>query len=116
MKGEKHMSKARILNIIQTECKPENDAKFNKWYNEVHIPMLMKFKGVKKVTRYRLIDEKANRPQYLAVYEFDNMKDFAEFPKSKAFQDAIAEMEGTWGAGKPDIRLAMVADPIKSFG
>ena len=110
------MSKARILHIIQTECKPEDEARFNKWYNEVHVPMLMKFKELKKVTRYRLIDEKASRPQFLAVYECDNMKDFGEFPKSKAFQDAIAEMVGTWGDGKPDIKLALVADPIKTFG
>jgi antibiotic biosynthesis monooxygenase (ABM) superfamily enzyme len=110
------MSKARILHIIATDCKPEHEVRFNKWYNEVHVPMLMKFKGVKKVTRYKLIEEKASRPQFLAVYEFDNMKDFAEFPKSKAFQDAIAEMEGTWGADKPNIGLALVADPIKTFG
>lgn len=109
------MAKARILHVIATSCKPENDAKFNKWYNEVHVPMLMKFKGVKKVTRYRVIEEKASRPQFLAVYEFDSMKDLDEFPKSKAFQDAIAEMEETWKGDKPDIRLAMVADPIKVF-
>jgi len=110
------MAKARILNIIVTECAPENDAKFNKWYNEVHIPMLMKYKGIKKVTRYRVIEEKAARPKFLAVYEFDSKKDLDEMPKSQAFQAAIAEMQETWKGQMPDIKMAITGEPIKVFG
>jgi antibiotic biosynthesis monooxygenase (ABM) superfamily enzyme len=27
-----------VVNIIETKCQPEDEEKFNKWYNEVHIP------------------------------------------------------------------------------
>ena len=40
------MAKARYLNIVGTECVAKDEAKFNKWYNEVHIPMLLKYKGL----------------------------------------------------------------------
>jgi antibiotic biosynthesis monooxygenase (ABM) superfamily enzyme len=109
------MAKAKILNIVATECAPENDAKFNKWYNEVHIPMLMKYKGIKKVTRYRIIEEKAARPRFLAIYEFDTKKDLDELSKSQAFRDAIAEMQETWKGQMFDIKWAVTGEPIKTF-
>jgi uncharacterized protein (TIGR02118 family) len=110
------MAKARIINIVVTECAPENDAQFNKWYNEVHIPMLMKYKGIKKVTRYRVIEEKAARPKFLAVYEYDNKADYDGLTKSPEFQAAIAEMQETWKGKMPDIKMALTGEPIKVFG
>jgi antibiotic biosynthesis monooxygenase (ABM) superfamily enzyme len=109
------MTKTRIINIVATECAPENDAKFNKWYDEVHIPMLMKFKGIKKVTRYRLIEENAPRPKFIAVYEYDNRKDFDGLTQSAEFQAAIAEMNETWKDPKIDIKWAVSGEPIKTW-
>jgi len=108
------MSKARIINIVATECKPENDAQFNKWYDEVHIPMLMKYKGIKKVTRYKVI-ENEGKPRYLAVYEYDSRADYDGLSKSPEFQAAIAEMQETWKGKMPDIRFAISGEPIKMF-
>jgi hypothetical protein len=34
------MTKARIINMVYTECSADVEADFNKWYNEVHVPML----------------------------------------------------------------------------
>ncbi len=109
------MAKTRIINIVATECAPENDAKFNKWYNEVHIPMLMKYKGIKKVTRYRLIEEKAPRPKFLAVYEYDTKEAFEALNKSPEFQAAIAEMQETWKDQMIDIKWAVSGEPIKTW-
>ena len=39
------MAKKPIINIITTQCPTDDEVKFNKWYNEVHIPMLMKYQG-----------------------------------------------------------------------
>jgi uncharacterized protein (TIGR02118 family) len=108
------MTETRILNIIATECRPEDDTQFNKWYNEVHIPMLMKYKGIKRVTRYKVI-ENEGKPRYLAVYEFDNRADFDGLPQSPEFQAAIAEMQETWKGKIPDIRFAISGEPIKTF-
>ena len=110
------MAKPRVLNIVATVCAPKNEARFNKWYNEVHIPMLMKYKGIKKVTRYKIIDEKSEKSRYLAVYEFDDKKSLAEMPKSPEFKAAIEEMQSTWKPEGLDIKWALSCEPLKTWG
>ena len=109
------MAKDRVLNIVATECPPENDAKFNKWYDEVHIPMLMKYKGIKKVTRYKIIDEKADKPGYLAVYEFDTKEDLIRLNSSPELKAAIDEMQDTWKDEMFGLKWAISCEPLKTF-
>jgi len=108
------MSKARVVNIVCTECKPEDAEQFNKWYNEVHIPMLMKYKGIKKVTRYTSIQNEG-KPRYLAIYEFDKKADMDNMQSTQAFKDAIEEMNETWKGNMPDIKWVAAGEPIKVF-
>ena len=110
------MAKSRIINIVATECIPGNEAKFNKWYNEVHIPMLMKFKGIKKVTRYKVMDESKEKGKYMAVYEYDSKEDMAALNASPEFKAAIEEMNQTWKGQMFDLKWAMGCEPIKTFG
>lgn len=93
------MANRPIVNIVTTQCNPKDEARFNKWYNEVHIPMLMKYKGVKGVTRYKTSAEKAEKPTFIAIYKFDTAKDFENFGKSPEFAAAIAEMKQSWPQG-----------------
>ncbi|MFA5308859.1 MAG: EthD family reductase [Dehalococcoidales bacterium] len=109
------MSKARIVNLVVTECDPAREAEFNKWYNEVHVPMLLKFKGIKKVTRYKMIEEKSQKPQYLAVYEYDTQKDLDSLPQSPEFKAAIAEMQGTWQGKGFEIMTTASYEPLKTW-
>ncbi len=109
------MSKNRTLHIVLTECPPENDAKFNRWYNGVHIPMLMKYKGIKKVTRYKITEEKQAKPRYLAMYEYANIKDLQGMDASPAFQAAREEMEETWKGQMFDIGWVLDCEPIKTW-
>ena len=91
------MAKKPIINVVTTQCPPQDEAKFNKWYNDVHIPMLMKYKGVKAVARYRVMDAKT--PQFIAIYHFDSQQDFEAFSKSPEFKAAIEEMGQSWPKG-----------------
>jgi uncharacterized protein (TIGR02118 family) len=116
LKGATDMAKARILNIVATECTAKNDAKFNKWYNEVHIPMLMKYKGIKKVTRYKIIDEKADKPRYIAIYEYDTKGELNALTASPEFKAAIEEMQSTWKGEMFDIKWAVSCEPLKTWG
>jgi uncharacterized protein (TIGR02118 family) len=109
------MAKIRIINIVATECAPKNDAKFNKWYDEVHIPMLMKYKGIKKVTRYKVLEDKEQQPKYLAVYEFDTKEDLDGLQTSPEFKAAIEEMQETWKGEMFDIKWAVSAQPLKTW-
>jgi antibiotic biosynthesis monooxygenase (ABM) superfamily enzyme len=109
------MTVNRILNIAAAQCPPENEAKFNEWYNEVHVPMLFKFKGMKKVTRYKLISEAQGCPAYLAVYEFDGQEDLESYRKSPEYAAAIAEMQESWSDGGFDLKWVGGYKPIKTW-
>ena len=109
------MAKARLLNIVATECPPKNEAKFNKWYNEVHIPMLFKYKGMKKAARYKIIDENKDKPRYIAIYEYDSKEDLAAVTGSPEFKAAIEEMQETWKGQMIDIKWALNCEPIKTW-
>ncbi len=90
------MAKNKILQIVATECAPDVDEKFNKWYNEVHVPMLYKNKNLKKVARYKLQGEAPGQAKYLALYEYEDQKSVEEFQKSSETMEAFKEMGETW--------------------
>ena len=91
------MAEKSIINIVATQCQPVDEGKFNKWYNEVHVPMLMKNKLLKGVTRYKSISESSSAPRYIAIYRYNSVKDFETFNKSPELAAAIKEMGETWG-------------------
>jgi uncharacterized protein (TIGR02118 family) len=93
------MPDRKIINIVGTRCRPQDEEKFNKWYNEIHIPMLLKFKGLKGAARYKLAGESAEMPTYIAIYEFASRKDFEDFGQSPEFAAAIEEMQKSWPSG-----------------
>ncbi len=109
------MAKQRLLNIIVTECPLKIAEKFNKWYNEVHVPMLMKYKGIKKTTRYKVMDEGKDKAQFIAIYEYDSKEDMAGLNASPEFKAAIEEMQETWKGQMFDIKMAFNCDPIKAW-
>jgi uncharacterized protein (TIGR02118 family) len=85
-----------IINVVSTQCQPADEVKFNKWYDEVHIPMLFKSKKLLKVARYKVI-ETGKPPRFLAIYNFASLKDFEEFGKGPEMDDAKKDMQATWG-------------------
>ena len=84
------------LRIIGCCCRPEDEERFNRWYDEVHVPMLMKFRGVKKASRYRSTDDNDKSPRYLAVYEFDSKEDLDAFANSPEAAAARDERKISW--------------------
>jgi hypothetical protein len=78
----------KVINIMGMSCSAEGQEKFNKWYNEKHVPDLLKCKAVKKVTRYKLINaagavpNTVEFPGFLAVFEFADEKGYEEFNNS----------------------------------
>ncbi len=109
------MAKGMILNIVATECSAENEARFNKWYNEVHVPMLFKFKDLKKVGRYRLTGESKGQAKYLAIYGYESKEALDTFFKSPEFAAAIEEMQGSWKDGEIDVKWTATYEPIQTW-
>jgi heme-degrading monooxygenase HmoA len=109
------MPNLAVLSIVVTACSADIEDKFNKWYNEVHIPMLLKYKGLKKSSRYRLMGENQGQAKYVAFYEFDNEQDKTNFQKSPEFAVAIQEMQETWKGGGIEIKWTADYILIKSW-
>ena len=65
-----------MINLRWFDCPPEVEEKFNKWYNETHIPMLLKSGQIENVTRYRRIGDDKTFPKYLTIYEFEDLEAF----------------------------------------
>ena len=85
-----------IVNVVMTKCKPEDEAKFNKWYDEVHIPMLMKSKKLLRTARYKVL-ETGKQPSFMAIYDFASLKDFEDFGKGPEMEAAKKDMQEVWG-------------------
>jgi len=82
-----------IIQIVASGSSPEKEAAFNKWYTEVHVPMLFEFKGVKQASRYQRIGENEECAKYLAIYEFESKEAQDAFPKSPEFAAAVDDFE-----------------------
>ncbi|MFC1872572.1 hypothetical protein ACFLYV_02495 [Chloroflexota bacterium] len=94
-----------IIHVLGLSCRPDQDEKFNKWYNEQHVPDLLKFNGLRRATRYKLVSEgkrysgvaEAKYPGYLAVYELGSKDSFEEYEASPEVAAAMVELRETWG-------------------
>jgi hypothetical protein len=109
------MANKSFINVVTTECPPEVEEKFNKWYDEIHVPLLFKFKKMKRVTRYKLLKETGGNPSFAAVYEFENQKDYEEYSKSTELAAARAEMKETWGEGGFEVVSRAQYEFLKSW-
>jgi antibiotic biosynthesis monooxygenase (ABM) superfamily enzyme len=98
------MQNKHVINIVASDCRPEEENKFNSWYDEVHIPFFLKFSGLLSVARYKLAGTADRQARYLAVYEFASREDLEKFSNSPEVAAARAEMRQTWGEKGIDIK------------
>ena len=111
------MAQSPFLWLVGTRCAPELDAEFNKWYDNTHIPMVMKGGHISKVTRGKLSNEvESDQPPYMAVYEFKDVAAFKAWLASDALAEARKEMKGTWGGRDMEITSRAAYEPVGSFG
>ena len=104
-----------IIHIAATHCHSELEEKFNKWYNEVHIPMSLKFEGLKEVTRYKLISKIEGHLPYLSICRFDNIEAFKAYEVSPERAAASEEMNQTWKYGGFEIEWRLQYELIKNW-
>ena len=75
----------RPLYIASTWMKEDHLQEWYRWHSEVHMPDLAAQPGVRRATKYRVVED--NKPsewaaQYVTVYEFDNLSDFEAYRAS----------------------------------
>jgi hypothetical protein len=62
---------------------PEMEEEFNRWYEEEHIPLLLKVPGVLSARRYIFPGES---PKYITVYEHENEEVQGSLSDQKAIE------------------------------
>lgn len=97
------MENRPVIHIVGTSCRPEQEAKFNRWYDQVHIPMLFRFPGMTAVRRLKRDAGDGEYPEYLAIYEFADREAFEAFQASPERQAAMEETARTWGEDKFEV-------------
>ena len=99
------MEAKSVIWMVGTQIKPGVDEeKFNKWYDEVHIPMLLKGDYCKRVSRsimapktHVVANETHECPKYLTIYEFENEEKFEAWMNSPERGVAGQDKADVWG-------------------
>ena len=116
------MNNKPLIWLVGILCKAEAEAKFNAWYDDVHVPMLLKGDHVKKVTRFKLADETyhvgttaQSCPNYLTIYEFENQDQFDSWMNGQARAEAGEDKEKTWSENPSELKWATRYDLINTW-
>jgi antibiotic biosynthesis monooxygenase (ABM) superfamily enzyme len=98
---------ATVLLTVRATITPDQEAAFNRWYENEHCPQLLRYKGAVSARRYRKIlgDDKY---QYMAMYEFESEATFEAFQKSDHFAGLIHEYDINFGDDSERERQAYV--------
>jgi hypothetical protein len=75
-------SNKHVIVIVRIDVKPEMEEEFNRWYDEEHIPNLLKVPGI--LSAKRAINT-GKGPKYIAVYEHENK----EVQRTDDFRKAV---------------------------
>jgi hypothetical protein len=89
----------KLVLIVASECDAEVEDDYNAWYNDVHLPMFMKYEGLKRTSRYQLGSDSPDCARYLAFYEFETPEALAGFTESEAYAEAVRDFDAKWKNG-----------------
>jgi hypothetical protein len=98
---------AVALFTVKATITPEQEAEFNRWYNEEHCPQLLQYRGAVSARRYKAILGE-DRYQYMAVYEFQDEATLRRFLESEHFEGLKRDYEAAFGAVSERARAGYV--------
>ena len=81
-----------VILVTSVDIHPSVEQEFNRWYNEVHLPEILKCPGFLRCSRY---ESTGGEPRYLAIYELEN-EDALSTPEMQAVRG--------WGDMFPYVR------------
>jgi len=120
--AKSRMETERIIMVIGSDSPPEVEEEWSEWYNREHTPDALKFKGIRKGVRYRLVDSATLNvtptpggervPKYLAVYEFESREALKEWDTSPERQHCVDEWTKKWSDKGPEIGWRLYYEPI----
>lgn len=110
------MADKPTIYLAGVQCRPGLDDKFNKWYNETHIPLLFKSEHLMSVTRYKLVPLiEGQNPTYLTTYDFKDKEGVEAWFASPLMADAKADTQKTWAGEGFDAPWQAVYEPFMTW-
>lgn len=107
------MAQTSYINVVAIDClEPDKEEQFNRWYDEVHLPEVMKRYGCLSAKRYRCVADSGTAPRYLAIYELPG-------PDAvKSIKESLAKMKpgpsrGSTSGVKTEIKFLAPYERIK---
>jgi hypothetical protein len=82
------MDHTPVIDILESQYRKEDDASVNRWYNEIHMPILMKSDKVKSISIYKAMGDSSDFVRYFIICKYASQKDFESFLASQEFEDA----------------------------
>lgn len=86
-----------VLSLVKTAIEPEREAEYDRWYNEEHCPMMLRFAGAVSARRYRAIRGDDGIYKMLAVYEYQDVAAFERFENSDHARAMYEERRRAFG-------------------
>lgn len=106
-----------FMEVVASESLPELDEKYNKWYEEMHIPSLLQNPNLLNVDRYRIVgglsdpthpglaEPKEGYAKYLTIFNFENEEGFKAFDSSPEMEEALANATQMWKSGEVTVKF-----------
>jgi Domain of unknown function (DUF4286) len=87
---------AVTLFMVQATISKDQEAAFNRWYNEEHVPQVLQFNGAVSGRRYKkILGEGAF--EYMALYEFASEEVFRRFLASDHLKTLVKDYDANFG-------------------
>ena len=87
---------AVALFMVRATISKDQEAAFNRWYNEEHVPQVLQFNGAVSARRYKQILGE-DKFSYLALYEFASEEVFHRFLDSDHLKTLVKEYDTHFG-------------------
>ena len=96
---------ATVLLVVKATITKDQEDAFNRWYNEEHVPQLLRFPGAVSARRYKAIMGE-DKYQYMAVYELEDEATFRRLMDSEHMKELRADYDAVFGAVSERARFA----------
>jgi hypothetical protein len=84
------------LFVVRATIDKDRETAYNKWYNEEHVPQVLRYNGAISGRRYRKVVGE-DQYEYMALYEFASEQVLRQFLQSDALKALRTEYDKHFG-------------------
>jgi heme-degrading monooxygenase HmoA len=92
------MCNSPVILVVGTDCsEPGKEEEFSRWYDETHIPEVLRVPGMLGATRFEGLDGGGDYPRFLVIYQMESEEAVRAFKMHLKRQRAGEAPDFTWG-------------------